>query len=65
MMYVPNAQFARNCEVRHKNYGHLPIKEIEAEPLERLCVDLIGPFTIKRKGSEFVRLWHITLQWDG
>jgi hypothetical protein len=30
-----------------KKYGHLPIKEAEADPWEKLCVDLIGPYTIK------------------
>ena len=45
----------------YKKYGHLPPKEAEAEPWERLCVDLIGPYTIKRKGKEPLRLWCITM----
>jgi hypothetical protein len=32
-------------------YGHLPSKEAEAEPWERLCVDLIGPYTIVKQDS--------------
>jgi hypothetical protein len=37
-----------------EKYGHIPIKEAEAEaePWEKLCVDLIRPYTIKWKGSE-------------
>jgi hypothetical protein len=30
-----------------KKYGHLPAKEAEVDPWEILCVDLIGPYTIK------------------
>jgi hypothetical protein len=39
----------------------LPSKEAEAEPWERLCVDLIGPYTIKRKGLEPLQLWCLTM----
>jgi hypothetical protein len=42
-------------------YGHLPSKEAEAEPWERLCVDLIGPYTIKHKGAEPLQLWCLTM----
>jgi hypothetical protein len=31
-----------------KNYGHLSAKEVKADPWEVLCVDLTGPYTIKR-----------------
>ena len=31
-----------------KKYGHLPAKQAEVDPWEVLCVDLIGPYTIKR-----------------
>jgi hypothetical protein len=36
-------------------------KEAEAEPWERLCVDLIGPYTIKREGAEPLQLWCLTM----
>ena len=36
----------------YKKHGFLPAKEAEADPWERVCVDLIGPFKIKRKGSK-------------
>ena len=42
------------CQVNKKQtkkYGHLPAKEAEFEPWDKLCVDLIGPYTIKRKGN--------------
>ena len=32
-----------------KKYGHLPEKEAEAIPWDKMCIDLIGPYTIRRK----------------
>ena len=31
-----------------KKYGQLPEKETESYPWEKLCVDMIGPYSIKR-----------------
>ena len=39
---------------RHKKYGHLPAKTAEAKPWDKLCVDLIGPYTINRKRSQYI-----------
>ena len=45
----------KTCPVCQKNkrkklkYGHLPPKEAEASPWEKLCIDLIGPYKIRRK----------------
>ena len=44
-----------------KKYGHLPIKEVEAEPWEKLCVNLIGPYTIKRPRKKTLTLWCVTM----
>jgi hypothetical protein len=44
-----------------KKYGYLPIKEAEAHPWEKLCVDLIGPYTIKRRGKRNLTLWCVTM----
>lgn len=52
------------CQVhkrKKKKYGHLPEKEAEAEPWERLCVDCIGPYTIKRKNKKSLTLWCVTM----
>ena len=32
--------------------GHLPPKEAEEGPWEKLCIDLIGPYVIGSKGQE-------------
>ena len=41
-----------NCQKNKRKtakYGHLQEKTAEAEPWDKLCVDLIGPYTINRK----------------
>jgi hypothetical protein len=36
-----------------KKYGHLPVKDVEAHPWQTLCVDLIGPYTVRtKKGTQ-------------
>jgi Integrase zinc binding domain len=45
----------------YKKYGLLPEKEAEADPWEKLCVDLIGPYTIKRKNKPTLTLWCVTM----
>ena len=45
----------------HSKYGHLPAKEAEAEPWDKLCVDMIGPYTIKVKGKKPLTLWCVTM----
>ena len=44
-----------------KKYGHLPEKEAEATPWDKLCMDLIGPYTIKRKRKKNLTLWCVTM----
>ena len=45
------------CSVCQKNkrdqrkFGHLPPKEAEAIPWDKMCIDLIGPHKIRRKGK--------------
>ena len=52
------------CQVNKKQtkkYGHLPAKEADIEPWDKLCVDLIGPYTIKQKGKASLNLWCVTM----
>jgi RNase H-like domain found in reverse transcriptase/Reverse transcriptase (RNA-dependent DNA polymerase)/Integrase zinc binding domain/Retroviral aspartyl protease len=51
----------QKCKMSYKKYGILPPKEAESEPWERLCVDLIGPYTIKQIGRKPLQLWCITM----
>ena len=46
----------------NSKYGHLPAKEAEAEPWDKLCVDLIGPYKFKQSNSkDDVELWYVTM----
>ena len=51
-------QHVRTCPTCQKykrksiKYGHLCPKEAEAEPWDKMCIDLIGPYKIRRKGKE-------------
>ena len=52
------------CQLTKKNkrkMGHLPPKKAECEPWEILCVDLIGPYTIQRKGKKELTLHCLTM----
>ena len=57
----------RTCDLcqrfkkQKKKYGHLPEKTAEGEPWEQLCVDLIGPYTIERKGRKPLKLEAVTI----
>ena len=45
-----------------RKYGHLPPKEAEAKPWEIVCVDLIGPYTMRRvDGKNVLTLWALTI----
>ena len=39
----------------------LPPKQAETNPWDTLCVDLIGPYTIPRKGKNPLKLWCLTM----
>ena len=39
----------------------MPEKEAKAFPWERLCIDLIGPYTFKRKNQTPLKLWCVTM----
>jgi hypothetical protein len=45
----------------HTKYGHLPEKEAEAIPWDKLCVDMIGPYNIKLKRKPPLTLWCVTM----
>jgi hypothetical protein len=53
-----------NCQKgkkQKKKYGHVPPKLAESQPWEHLCVDMIGPYQIRRKGKKTLRLQAITM----
>ena len=58
--------FVRTCAVCQKEkkgttkYGHLPAKLAECTPWEKLCVDLIGPYTITLDDGTVLKLHAMT-----
>jgi Integrase zinc binding domain len=53
-------QKCHTCQVAKrttKKYSLLPEKEAEVEPWDKLCIDLIGPSTLKRKGKVALIMW--------
>jgi hypothetical protein len=47
-------KFCKSCQVnkrRSQKFGHLPPKTVYTIPWECLCVDLIGPYTLKGKDN--------------
>jgi hypothetical protein len=54
----------RSCQVnkRHsQKYGHLPPKLVIMTPWKALCVDLIGPYTLKGKDGSSINLMCLTM----
>jgi hypothetical protein len=50
--------FVQRCPTCQKNkrsqrkFGHLPPKKAEVVPWDKMCIDLIGPYKIRRKGHK-------------
>ena len=59
--YIKKCDTCQRFKRQQKKYGHLPAKEAEAIPWDRLCVDLIGPYTIKHKDGKELILKAVTM----
>jgi len=54
----------KTCQINKKRslkYGHLPSKIVISTPWEALCVDLIGPYTLKGKDSSSIDFMALTM----
>ena len=58
---VGKCHICQKCKKSHTKYGKLPEKKAESEPWDKLCVDLIGPYTIKRQKDKPMTLWCVTM----
>ena len=62
MKELTNYDKCQHKKHSNKKYGKLPAKGSEKIPWNKLCVDLIGPYIIKRKGyTENLNLRAITM----
>ena len=50
--YVKICPVCQRNKRRQIKYGLLPPKEAESTPWDKLYIDLIGPYKIRRKGKE-------------
>jgi hypothetical protein len=58
------ATSCRSCQVNEKQklkYGHLPSKILITIPWRALCVDLIGPYTLKDKDGTVIDFMALTM----
>jgi hypothetical protein len=54
----------RSCQINKRwnlKYGHLPPKTVITNPWECLCVDLIGPYTLKGKDNLQINFMALTM----
>ncbi len=54
----------KSCQVNRKctlKYGHLPSKIVISTPWEALCVDLVGPYTLKGKDGSAIDFMALTM----
>jgi hypothetical protein len=54
----------RSCQINKRwshRYGHLPPKTVLTNPWECLCVDLIGPYTLKGKDNLQIDFMALTM----
>ncbi len=54
----------RSCQVNKRlsqKYGHLPPKLVITTPWKALCVDLIGPYTLKGKDESSIDFMCLTM----
>ncbi len=54
----------KSCQVNKRRtlkYGHLPSKIVISTPWEALCVNLVGPYTLKGKGGSAIDFMALTM----
>ncbi len=54
----------KSCQVNKKQrlkYGHLPPKPVITIPSRMLCIDLIGPYTLKGKDGIVIDFMALTM----
>jgi hypothetical protein len=66
-MHITIQRYIKNCiscqvDKRHsQKYGHLPLKLVTTTPWRVLCVDLIGPYTLKGKDGSSIDFMCLTM----
>lgn len=60
---VASCPMCQKAKGNKRKYGHLPAKDpvAESQPWQRLCVDTIGPYQIRRRGRTTLHFQAITM----
>ncbi len=56
-----SCRYCQTNKRRNIKYGHLPHKTVMSNPWECLCVDLIGPYTLKGKDNSQIDFVALTI----
>ena len=59
--YVRSFQHAKEQKQQIRNMANCHLNRLKQIPGNTLCVDLIGPYTIPRKGKNPLKLWCLTI----
>jgi hypothetical protein len=59
--YVKNCKSCQINKRRSQKYGHLPTKLVIMKPWEALCVDLIGPYSLRGKDGTEIDFMCLTM----
>ena len=59
--FCKKSPVCQKTKTSKKKYGHLPEKKAEATPWDTLCVDLIGPYKITKRGTSDLTLHCVTM----
>ncbi len=61
LRYVKTCQTCQVNKRHSQKYGHLPPKLVITTPWKALCIDLIGPYTLKGKDSSSIDFMCLTM----
>ena len=59
--YVKSCRSCLTNNRHSQKYGHVPPKLVITTPWQALCVDLIGPYTLKGKDSTIIEFMCLTM----
>jgi hypothetical protein len=59
--YIKSCRFCQVNKRHSQKYGHLPSKLVITTPWKALCVDLIGPYTLKGKDGSSIDFMCLTI----
>ena len=59
--HVKKCMICQKKKIKNMNYGHAPPKEAQIIQWDKMCIDLIGPYKIRRKGKSDLKCSVVTL----